>query len=196
MHAQVAPAPILLARTEDVRPYAAFTLEHAAESGRDGGVPHALHGPRSSEEVQRLAQERWEKSLTTPRWGRAWLLWSGPPPVRGPGGFHDPGARVVGSVELQGGRLEAELHRCTLGIGMLSAYRGQGHGRRLMETAIAWARDEAGLDHVDLGVFVGNEQAKRLYVSLGFKELTVRPDAFRVDGRSLDDIEMTLALRG
>ncbi|EYF08754.1 GNAT family N-acetyltransferase [Chondromyces apiculatus] len=188
-------APVLPATKEHVRAFTAFVLEHAAESGQDGMPPHALQPDRSGEEVEAVALERWSRPLTSPRWGRAWLLWSGPLPAAGPAGFHDPGARVVGHVELQGGRIGAELHRATLGIGLLSAYRGQGHGRRLMQAAIDWARGEAGLDHVDLGVFVGNDRAKRLYVSMGFVEIGVRHDAFRVDGRSVDDIEMTLALR-
>jgi RimJ/RimL family protein N-acetyltransferase len=64
-----------------------------------------------------------------------------------------------------------------------------------METAIAWARGEARLSYIDLGVFVGNDRARRLYERMGFVEQWIRRDAFRVEGVVIDDIQMTLALR-
>ena len=194
MVASDAPLQILPARLEDARLYAAYLMAHNAESGQDGAPPHALNR-RNVEEIEELARERWRRPLSEPQWGRCWLLWTAPPPAQGPAGFHEQAARVVGEVELRGGRLAAEMHRATLGIGILGPFRGQRNGRRLMEAAIAWARDEAGLDYIDLGVFVGNGRAKRLYDSLGFVEVGVRADAFRVDGVSVDDIQMTLALR-
>src|SRR5215475_14220344 len=75
--------------------------------------------------------EHLAKGLDEPLWGRLWLLTSE--------------RRVVGHLELRGGRVPAEMHRATLGMGILSAYTGRGHGRRLVEAALCWARDEAGL---------------------------------------------------
>jgi RimJ/RimL family protein N-acetyltransferase len=110
----------------------------------------------------------------------------------GPGG-----AQVVGHLELRGGRVPAELHRATLGMGILRAFTGQGHGRRLCEVALRWARDTAELDWIDLGVFAGNEPARKLYRRMGFVEIGVRADAFhlRDAGVAVDDVEMTLRLR-
>lgn len=189
------PLPILPARIEDARAHAVFIELHTGESGKDGGLPHTVGPFLSTDELAALMEERWRKPLTEPGWGRAWLLWSGPPPERGPAGFHQPSARVVGSLQLVGPRSPAELHRAKLGVGMLQPYRGQGHGRRLMEAALAWAREESGLAWVDLGVFVGNDRARRLYESMGFEQEGFRPDAFRMDGVSVDAIHMSLALR-
>jgi RimJ/RimL family protein N-acetyltransferase len=133
--------------------------------------------------VRTRSVERWSRSLSEPLWGRAWLLW-----------VKDP-LRVVGHLELMGGRVPAEMHRAVLAMGMLRAYTGQGHGRRLIEVAIAWARTEGGLSWIDLGVFSMNEPARKLYSRMGFIEQGMRRDAFRLEGGiSVDDIQMSLEL--
>ena len=101
--------------------------------------------------------------------------------------------RVVGHVDLKGGAISAERHRCTLGIGIEREHQGKGFGQALMEGAIAWAR-EAGLAWVDLGVFEGNDRAIALYRKLGFVELGRIPDRYRVDGHSLTDVLMAMRL--
>jgi len=47
---------------------------------------------------------------------------------------------------------------------------------------------------IDLGVFAHNEAARALYKSVGFVEVGTVKDQFRVDGVSIDDVSMTLAL--
>ena len=53
------------------------------------------------------------------------------------------------------------------------AYRGQGLGRRLMETAEDWARRQR-LPRISLAVGVGNALGQRLYESLGYQAETLR----------------------
>ena len=48
-------------------------------------------------------------------------------------------------------------------------YRGQGLSRKLMEYIIAYARNELGLDAIDLHVWESNSPAIRLYETLGFQ---------------------------
>jgi RimJ/RimL family protein N-acetyltransferase len=181
-----APSPLTLRTAkpggDDPDAYARHLCEHMAESGR-GGLPHfAISRVWSREEVRTSFAERLSRGLGEPLWGRAWILADGP--------------RVVGHLELRGGRVLAEMHRATLGMGLLGAYTGQGHGRRLVEEAVRWARDEAGLRWIDLGVFAGNAPARKLYARAGFVEIGERPDAFRLDaGPSVDDVQMTLKLR-
>ncbi|MDC0678010.1 GNAT family N-acetyltransferase [Sorangium atrum] len=182
------PSPALHAiapaQRSDARAFAIYLIEHVAESGRRG-VPHfAVATSLSRDEVEHSARDRWGKALDEPLWGRAWLLRSS-----------EPRARVIGHIELRGGRVWSEGHRAVVAMGILGPHTGQGHGRRLLETAIAWARDEAGLEYLDLGVFANNERARRLYAGMGFVPIGTREDAFRVDGAILDDIQMTLALR-
>lgn len=189
MTTRAEPLPTLTIRMakvdgDDPDAYARHMVEHMAESGR-GGSPHfAISRTWSREDVRSNFVSRLAKSLSEPLWGRAWLLM-------------DPGGkRVLGHVELRGGRVTAEMHRTTLGMGILRAHTGQGHGKRLLEAAIRWARDEAKLAWIDLGVFSNNTPARRLYQKMGFVELGVRQDAFRLDaGPIIDDVLMVLDLR-
>lgn len=132
--------------------------------------------PIARTERYRLA---WEKQLDELAWGRTWGLFDG--------------KTIVGHLDLKGGNIESELHRATLGIAIESAHCDRGHGRRMMETAIAWARDH-GIAWIDLGVFSTNTRAHALYRKLGFVEVGTTRDRFRVDGDPIDDIAMTLAL--
>jgi RimJ/RimL family protein N-acetyltransferase len=167
---------------DDADAYARHMVEHMAESGRGGSHHFAISRTWSRDEVRASFIGRVAKGLDEPLWGRTWLLLDG--------------GRVVGHAELRGGRVAAEMHRATLGMGMLRAYTGRGHGRRLLETAVAWARGEAGLAFIDLGVFSGNAPARRLYERMGFVVIGERPDAFRLDaGPVIDDVQMPLRLR-
>ena len=102
------------------------------------------------------------------------------------------GRRVVAHVNLKGDGLATGLHRCELGIGIEEAYRSAGLGRRLMGTAIDFARHAPSLNWLDLRVFSHNTPARVLYISLGFKEVGTWFDRFRISGQSIDDILMTL----
>ncbi|MGH3761737.1 GNAT family N-acetyltransferase [Actinophytocola sp.] len=48
--------------------------------------------------------------------------------------------------------------------------RGQGYGTALIEAAEEWLKEEWGCTKVALAVEVGNENAKKLYERLGYKE--------------------------
>jgi ribosomal protein S18 acetylase RimI-like enzyme len=67
------------------------------------------------------------------------------------------------------GQLEALL----LNQYVAEGYRGQGLGRRLMETAEEWARGQ-GFPRISLAVGVGNTIGQRLYESLGYQAETLR----------------------
>ena len=99
---------------------------------------------------------------------------------------------VIGHVDLKGEYLKTALHRCELGIGIERAHRGQGLGRRLMETAITFARETPSIEWVDLRVFAHNANARSLYQALGFDEVCVVRDRVRIEGEVIDDVMMTL----
>jgi ribosomal protein S18 acetylase RimI-like enzyme len=155
---------------------------HGDESGRDGDV---VFRPRSQHEVMdevALGQRHrgaWARGLDTPLWLRTW------------GVFVDN--TIVGHLDLNGGRLPAELHRATLGMGLERRARRKGFGRQMIETAIAFGRSNK-LAYLDLGVFAHNTVARKLYASMGFVEVGYVKDQFRVDGVTIDDVAMTLAL--
>ena len=81
-------------------------------------------------------------------------------------------------------------------IGMMVAkdWRGKGVGTALMETAIAWSREQ-GLHKLSLDVFPHNEAAIALYKKLGFVEEGRRVKQYRrKSGELWDGIEMGLLL--
>lgn len=178
--AEVTIRPLSL---RDAGAYADHSIAHMAESGKNGAPVFAPGHRTSREEVRDNAQLRWARRLTDPVWGRAWAL-----EVAGRG--------MVGHLELRGGRITTELHRATLGMGILQEFTGQGHGGRLLEVAIGWARRETALAWIDLGVFSKNVPAIKLYERHGFTRCFVREDAFRLeDGTRIDDVFMSLRLR-
>lgn len=166
----------------DVAPLFGHTCRHAEESGRDGDLifrPRSVHEVLDEVQIGQRVRAGWARSLETPLWLRTW------------GVFLD--TAIVGHLDLTGGRLPAEMHRATLGMGLERRARRRGFGRALLQHAIAWAR-EHGLAWLDLGVFAHNTPARSLYRSLGFVEVGYVRDQFRVDGAVIDDVAMTLAL--
>lgn len=175
-------AMIRMLAEPDLEPLLAHVARLRRQSGRDGDP---ITSPRSADEdfdMPARADEMrtaWARPLTEPLWTRTWAC-----VVDGV---------IRGHLDLKGGRLASELHRGLLGIGLERDARGQGHGRTLMITAIAWAR-ASGLAWIDLGVFAHNARARALYDSLGFVEVGVHRDRFRVEGTSIDDVTMVLSL--
>ncbi|HTR00530.1 MAG TPA: GNAT family protein, partial [Candidatus Acidoferrum sp.] len=90
--------------------------------------------------------------------------------------------------------LHAGLHRCQLGIGIEGPWRRQGLGERLMQTAIAFAREQPSLQWISLSTFAGNTAARALYQRLGFVEEGVLRDRFRLGGQVIDDVQMILSV--
>ena len=160
----------------------AHIARHSRESGRGGDL---IFRPRSSDapidEPATVERHRagWAQPLDEPYWLRTW------------GVFVD--GQIRGHLDLHGGRLASEFHRAMLGMGVERPWRGKGHGRALLAAAIAWARG-AELAWLDLGVFAHNHRARKLYASVGFVELGVTRDRYRVDETMIDDVAMALRL--
>ncbi len=172
---------IALLDTADLPALVAHMARHCNESGTDGDL---IFRPRSGapiDEPATIARHRagWNQPLDATCWLRTW------------GVVID--GEIRGHVELHGGQLVADAHRAMLGMGIERSWRGQGHGRALLQAAIAWA-NQARLAWLDLGVFAHNERARALYRSAGFVEVGRTPDRFRVDGVTIDDIAMVRAL--
>jgi RimJ/RimL family protein N-acetyltransferase len=155
---------------------------HSRESGQGGDL---IFRPRSSDapidEPATIERHRagWAQGLDEPFWLRTW------------GVIID--GEIRGHLDLHGGRLPSEFHRAMLGMGIERPWRGRGHGRALLAAAVAWSRG-AGLAWLDLGVFAHNRRARKLYAAVGFVEVGITRDRFRVDGAVVDDVAMVLAL--
>ncbi|MCY3559507.1 MAG: GNAT family N-acetyltransferase [Chloroflexi bacterium] len=107
-------------------------------------------------------------------------------PYRSPIGafwvMRDKSDAVVGSIAAN--RIDGptvELHRLYLDAHL----RGQGLGRRLFETAVAWAR-EHGAGRIELWSDTRFEDAHRLYERLGY---------VKSDTRKLNDVNQTVEFK-
>lgn len=158
--------------------YNAHFARHRAESGR-GDIHFMPFAPGDAQGPNGLDTEAWTWPLSRPGWQR-WFL-----AVAAPG-------QVVGHVDLKSDALHSASHRCTLGIGIERPWRGAGLGRRLMVTAIDFVRAQPQLEWLDLQVFGHNAPGRALYRALGFSEVGVVADRFRIAGESIDDVIMTL----
>jgi RimJ/RimL family protein N-acetyltransferase len=154
---------------------------HARESGNGDPIfrPRAMDAPIDEHATMERHRGGWSQPLDEPFWLRTW-------------GVVIDGA-VRGHLDLHGGRLASEGHRALLGMGVERQWRGRGHGKSLLAAAIAWARN-AELAWLDLGVFAHNQRARALYARVGFVEVGLTRDRFRVDGVAIDDVAMALAL--
>jgi ribosomal protein S18 acetylase RimI-like enzyme len=165
----------------DVDDYLRHMRAVDAGSGVDGEAhshPYSASEPFDIDAARDREVIRWSTGIDELGWRRAWGLFDA--------------AELVGHLYLAGGMLRSELHRVNLGMGIQSSHRRQGGGRMLLVSAIEWARKQAIIAWIDLGVFSDNPGAQALYARHGFEVLGSTPDRFRVDGHSLDDISMTL----
>jgi GNAT superfamily N-acetyltransferase len=166
----------------DLPALVAHIARHSLESGRGGDPifrPRTTDAPIDEAATIERHQIGWAVPLTEPYWLRTWGV--------------TLGGAIRGHLDLHGGRLASESHRALLGMGVERGWRGRGHGRALLAAAIAWARS-AELAWLDLGVFAHNHRARALYAAVGFVEVGITRDRFRVDGMTIDDVAMALAL--
>lgn len=165
----------------DVDVYIRHVEEVDALSGVDG-APHAHPYPRDEMSYDDGARERelerWATALDAAGWRRAWGLFDADD--------------LVGHLYLAGGDLSTEMHRVSMGIGIIASHHRRGGGSLLVSTVIDWAREQPGIAWIDLGVFSDNVPARALYARHGFVEIGTTPDRFRVDGVVLADVTMTL----
>jgi RimJ/RimL family protein N-acetyltransferase len=108
------------------------------------------------------------------------------------GAFH--GSELVGIAGLLIGEGQKEAHKSLLrGMYVRPSSRKAGVGWRLVETIIDFARQRVEL--IQLAVVSDNEQARRLYASLGFLEYGIEKNALKQDGRYYDEVLMAKDLK-
>lgn len=81
------------------------------------------------------------------------------------------GDRYAGVIGVRRLSVDGAMDLCEMKrLYVRSDWRGDGIGRRLSETAIAWAR-EAGYARMCLDTLESLKEARRLYASQGFREI-------------------------
>lgn len=69
-------------------------------------------------------------------------------------------------------------HRCCVAVALYEKYCNLGLGRILLNKVLELAK-QCGYTQAELGVIEGNERAKHVYESLGFKEYGFLPNSLR-----------------
>ncbi len=101
------------------------------------------------------------------------------------------GDRVVGMVGLNPPQPSLRrAHVRVLAIALLPPWQGRGLGRRLMDRALDWADNWAGVLRVELHVHADNPRAIALYRSLGFVEEGRHRGYALKAGRYVDSLSM------
>jgi ribosomal protein S18 acetylase RimI-like enzyme len=175
--------PIVSLTPADFDRWAEHLNRQIAESGRDG---RPFFSPMEAVDFRSTERRaRFEKGLgillPQPTWMRVWAV-------------EAADSRYVAHLDLTGSSIPTEKHRATLGIGVEEGFYHRGLGRRLMKVAIEFAALNR-IEWIDLSVFSDNQPAIGLYRSLNFEEIGRRNDRFRISGRSVDDITMTLRIK-
>lgn len=96
---------------------------------------------------------------------------------------------IVGALELNRSTNPKRKHTMSIGMFMLSGYRGVGIGTALMHTAIAWGKTRK-LEKAFLSVYHSNEAALALYRKFGFVECGRYTKQYRVGDFYMDEIFM------
>ena len=104
------------------------------------------------------------------------------------------GAELAGIGGLMFNARKKEAHKGRLvAMYVRPGVRKNGVGRRLVQSIVEFAGSKVEL--VQLAVVHGNEEARRLYASLGFKQYGVEKNALKQEGRYYDEILMAKDLR-
>jgi ribosomal protein S18 acetylase RimI-like enzyme len=103
---------------------------------------------------------------------------------------------VVGHLYLVPLGLEATRHVVDLKVVVHPGHTGRGHGRALMEHAIAWARKQPEVEKIELHVRSTNPAAIALYESLGFVHEGRKVRRIKLYDGYADDLCMGLFVDG
>jgi len=76
--------------------------------------------------------------------------------------------------------------RGTLGISILEPFTGKGYGREMLNWALDWGFASANLHRMELQTWSNNENALKLYRSLGFVEEGVDRETMVFDRKFID----------
>ncbi|MBK6617259.1 MAG: GNAT family N-acetyltransferase [Nitrosomonas sp.] len=94
--------------------------------------------------------------------------------------------QLVGFVAISQGIYQRNAHCGSLMIGVSASHQRRGIGRRLMQAALEWASSR-DIERIELTVAEANLAAIGLYQQFGFIREGVKLDAYRVDGRAVNE---------
>ena len=101
--------------------------------------------------------------------------------------------RVVGWCDITPKENPLQSFRGTLGMGVLSEFRGQGIGSKLMSATLRHAKTST-LEKVELMAYTTNDRAIALYKKFGFEQEGLIRKYRKLDGKYYDCLMMGLFL--
>lgn len=162
--------------------YVQHQLRLSSESGQDGDIlfePYSIHHKHDALEMKQRTEQAIKAPIGSQGWRRFWAL--------------EIDGVIRGDISLGGSGFPATSHRVQLGMGIERPFRGQGYGKKMIQTVIEWSREQQFI-WLDLRVFAHNAPARALYSKMGFREVGTMIDLFRIDNQSIDDVMMVLKL--
>jgi RimJ/RimL family protein N-acetyltransferase len=101
--------------------------------------------------------------------------------------------QIVGFLFFIPNTKKKNAHTGEFGVNVHPNFQGIGIGHRLIETLLAWARDNKQIEKVSLTVFSTNAQAIKLYKNVGFIEEGRHINAIKqLNGAYVDSVQMYL----
>lgn len=104
------------------------------------------------------------------------------------------GEDVIGWCDIRRHAFPSRAHRGTLGMGLVSEWRGRGVGSALIDATLSEAL-RLGFQRIELDVNADNSRARALYEKAGFVREGVARDASLIDGVYRDAIVMAIVKR-
>jgi RimJ/RimL family protein N-acetyltransferase len=101
--------------------------------------------------------------------------------------------RIVGRLSIARDQHPASRHVADLGLMVAITHRRRGIGTKLLEAAVAWAR-ESGVRKLELHVFPWNEAAIKLYENFGFVQEGYRRAHYRRGDEYVDAVLMAFSI--
>jgi len=100
-------------------------------------------------------------------------------------------SKMIGDCSLNFFRHIKDKHRCCIGIAIDQAYWGKGIGSLMFDEMINIASNTPGIEQIELDFVEGNDRAKHLYETKGFKVTGSIPRAIKQkDGTYFDEYHM------
>jgi RimJ/RimL family protein N-acetyltransferase len=100
-------------------------------------------------------------------------------------------AQIIGFLFFMPNTKKKNAHTGEFGVNVHPHFQGIGIGQQLIETLLAWARDNKQIEKVSLTVFITNAQAIKLYKNVGFIEEGRHIKAIKqLNGAYVDSVQM------
>lgn len=109
--------------------------------------------------------------------------------VNGPVYYAVNNGQVIGWCDVSPHENPRLKHRGGLGMGLISEFRGQGLGSKLLSAVIDHSK-KFGLEKIELTVYTSNTSAIALYKKFGFEEEGLIKKYRKLDGEYFDCLSM------